>query len=180
MPDQVPSADPAVAAPFFGRPVLTMTLVSKLLRRVDVDIVVGAVTRGIRDDPVRAREPAKVRVVDATVHVDQPRAVQVPVPREFPRHPPPVLPEPRPRSSVDVSCAVQSAVRRTGRGRARPARCPTRLPPPPPTTGGPGCSATIKMRTRLILIDALHPVQVLERLLHRRLAVVVRGRRRSS
>ena len=34
------------------------------------------------------------------------------------------------------------------------------------------------MRTRLILIDALHPVQVLERLLHRRLAVVVRGRRR--
>ena len=96
-----------MAAPFFGRPVLTMTLVSKLLRRVDVDIVVGAVTRGIRDDPVRAREPAQVRVVDATVHVDQPRAVQVPVPREFPRHPPPVLPEPRPRSSVDVSCAVR-------------------------------------------------------------------------
>ncbi|MDE0422502.1 MAG: lysophospholipid acyltransferase family protein [Gammaproteobacteria bacterium] len=67
LPDQVPSVDSAVAAPFFGRPALTMSLVSKLLQRVDVDVVVGTATRvaggfTIRleaiDDAVRDADPA--------------------------------------------------------------------------------------------------------------------------
>lgn len=67
LPDQVPSAQSAVAAPFFGRTVLTMSLVSKLLQRLDVDIVVGTAARvpggfGIRietvDDAVRDPDPA--------------------------------------------------------------------------------------------------------------------------
>ena len=45
LPDQVPSADSSVAVPFFGRPALTMSLVSKLLRRVDADVVIGTATR---------------------------------------------------------------------------------------------------------------------------------------
>jgi len=45
LPDQVPRADSSVSAPLFGRPALTMTLVSKLLQRVDADVVIGTATR---------------------------------------------------------------------------------------------------------------------------------------
>ena len=45
LPDQVPGTDSAVAAPFFDRPALTMSLVSKLLQRVEVDVVLGTATR---------------------------------------------------------------------------------------------------------------------------------------
>ncbi|MDE0658509.1 MAG: lysophospholipid acyltransferase family protein [Gammaproteobacteria bacterium] len=77
LPDQVPSADSAVAAPFFGRPALTMSLVSKLLQRTDVDIVVGTATRvpggfAIRleaiDDAVRHPDPAiGARTINAAI-----------------------------------------------------------------------------------------------------------------
>ena len=77
LPDQVPSADSAVAAPFFGRPALTMSLVSKLLQRTDADIVVGTATRvpggfGIRleaiDDAVRHPDPAVgARTINAAI-----------------------------------------------------------------------------------------------------------------
>ena len=67
LPDQVPGADSSVAAPFFGRPVLTMSLVSKLLQRVDAEVVLGTATRvsggfAIRleavDEAVRSADPA--------------------------------------------------------------------------------------------------------------------------
>ena len=67
LPDQVPSADSSVAVPFFGRAALTMSLVSKLLRRIDADVVIGTATRvrggfAIRleavDDAVRDPDPA--------------------------------------------------------------------------------------------------------------------------
>ena len=66
LPDQVPGVDSAVTVPFFGHPVLTMTLVSKLLQRVDADIVVATATRvsggfEIRleaiDDAIRHADP---------------------------------------------------------------------------------------------------------------------------
>lgn len=77
LPDQVPSADSAVAAPFFGRPALTMSLVWKLLQRLDVDIVVGTATRvpggfSIRleaiGDAVRHPDPAVgARTINAAI-----------------------------------------------------------------------------------------------------------------
>lgn len=77
LPDQVPSADSAVAAPFFGRPALTMSLVSKLLQRVDVDAVVGTASRvpggfTIRleaiDDAVHDPDPAVcARAINAAI-----------------------------------------------------------------------------------------------------------------
>ena len=45
LPDQVPTTGSGVAAPFFGREAFTMTLVSKLLQRVDADIVIATATR---------------------------------------------------------------------------------------------------------------------------------------
>lgn len=45
LPDQVPAPGSGVAAPFFGRDAFTMTLVSKLLQRVDADIVIATATR---------------------------------------------------------------------------------------------------------------------------------------
>ena len=45
LPDQVPSPDSSVAVPFFGRAALTMSLVSKLLQRVDADVVIGTARR---------------------------------------------------------------------------------------------------------------------------------------
>ena len=45
LPDQVPIVGSGVAAPFFGRETFTMTLVAKLLQRVDADIVFGNATR---------------------------------------------------------------------------------------------------------------------------------------
>ena len=45
LPDQVPGADSSVKASLFGRPALTMSLVSKLLQRVDAEIVIGTATR---------------------------------------------------------------------------------------------------------------------------------------
>ena len=41
LPDQVPIAGSGMPAPFFGREAFTMTLVAKLLQRVDADIVFG-------------------------------------------------------------------------------------------------------------------------------------------
>ena len=77
LPDQVPSADSGVIAPFFGRPALTMSLVSKLLQRIDIDIVVAAATRvsggfSIRidavDDAVRDADPlVSVRTINAAI-----------------------------------------------------------------------------------------------------------------
>ena len=67
LPDQVPIAGGGVTAPFFGRDAFTMTLVAKLLQRVDVDIVFGNAIRvdggfAIRieavDDAVRDCDPA--------------------------------------------------------------------------------------------------------------------------
>lgn len=66
LPDQVPGADSAVTAPFFDRPALTMSLISKLLQGDDVHIVVGTATRvsgGFKirletiDDAVRDADP---------------------------------------------------------------------------------------------------------------------------
>ncbi len=77
LPDQVPADESAVVAPFFGRRALTMSLVSKLLQRVDVDVVVGAATRvaggfSIRIETVdeAIRDPdaaASARAVNAAV-----------------------------------------------------------------------------------------------------------------
>ena len=45
LPDQVPIVGSGVAASFFGRKAFTMTLVAKLLQRVDADIVFGNAIR---------------------------------------------------------------------------------------------------------------------------------------
>lgn len=45
LPDQVPIVGSGLPAPFFGREAFTMTLVAKLLQRVDADIVFGNATR---------------------------------------------------------------------------------------------------------------------------------------
>ena len=77
LPDQVPSADSSVAVGLFGRTALTMSLVSKLLRRVDADVVIGTATR-VRggftihleavDDAVRDPDPAVgARVINAAI-----------------------------------------------------------------------------------------------------------------
>lgn len=77
LPDQVPSADSSVVVPFFGRTAITMSLVSKLLRRVDADVVIGTATR-VRGgftirleavaDAVRDPDPAVgARVINAAI-----------------------------------------------------------------------------------------------------------------
>ena len=67
LPDQVPIVGSGVAAPFFGREAFTMTLVAKLLQRVDADVVFGNAIRvtggfAIRieavDDAIRDPDPA--------------------------------------------------------------------------------------------------------------------------
>lgn len=45
LPDQVPTLGAGVAAPFFGHEAFTMTLVGKLLKRLDVDVLVGMAMR---------------------------------------------------------------------------------------------------------------------------------------
>jgi len=45
LPDQEPSAGQGVFAPFFGRPALTMTLLSKLAHRADTPVVFGFAER---------------------------------------------------------------------------------------------------------------------------------------
>ena len=77
LPDQVPAAESSVTAPFCGRPVLTMSLVSKLLQRVDPEVVIGTATRvpggfTIRLDPldeaVRSADPAEsARAINAAI-----------------------------------------------------------------------------------------------------------------
>ena len=77
LPDQVPAADSAVAASLFGRPALTMSLVSKLLQRVDSEIVIGTATRvpgGFSihlepvDEAVRSADPAvSARAINAAI-----------------------------------------------------------------------------------------------------------------
>lgn len=77
LPDQVPGADSSVAASLFGRPALTMSLVSKLLQRVDSEIVIGTATRvpgGFSihlepmDEAVRSADPAvSARAINAAI-----------------------------------------------------------------------------------------------------------------
>lgn len=77
LPDQVPGADSSVAASLFGRPALTMSLVSKLLQRVDAEIVIGTATRvpgGFSlllepmDEAVRSADPAvSARAINAAI-----------------------------------------------------------------------------------------------------------------
>lgn len=77
LPDQVPAADSAVAASLFGRRALTMSLVSKLLQRVDSEIVIGTATRvpgGFSihlepvDEAVRSADPAvSARAINAAI-----------------------------------------------------------------------------------------------------------------
>ena len=77
LPDQVPGADSSVAASLFGRPALTMSLVSKLLQRIDSEIVIGTATRvpggfAIRlepvDEAVRSSDPAEsARAINAAI-----------------------------------------------------------------------------------------------------------------
>jgi KDO2-lipid IV(A) lauroyltransferase len=45
LPDQVPTLGAGVAAPFFGHEAFTMTLVGKLLKRLDVDVLLGMAMR---------------------------------------------------------------------------------------------------------------------------------------
>lgn len=77
LPDQVPSPDSGLVVPFFGLPALTMSLVSKLLQRSDIEIVVGTATRvrggfSIRieaiDDAVRNADPlVSARTINAAI-----------------------------------------------------------------------------------------------------------------
>lgn len=77
LPDQVPGADSSVAASLFGRPALTMSLVSKLLQRVDSEIVIGTATRvpggfsihlESMDEAVRSADPAvSARAINAAI-----------------------------------------------------------------------------------------------------------------
>ena len=77
LPDQVPGADSSVKASLFGRPALTMSLVSKLLQRVDAEIVIGTATRvpgGFSihlesiDEAVRSADPAvSARAINAAI-----------------------------------------------------------------------------------------------------------------
>ena len=62
LPDQVPADESAVVAPFFGRRVLTMSLLSKLLQRVDVDVVVAAATR------VAGGFSIRIETIDGAIH----------------------------------------------------------------------------------------------------------------
>ena len=101
MPDQVPILGAGVAAPFFGRPAFTATLISKLLARVDADVVVATATRvadgfAIRFEPADAsiRDPDPVvsaGAVNATVEAivaRQPAQYQWEYKRfRFPRQP---------------------------------------------------------------------------------------------
>ena len=77
LPDQVPGADSSVAASLFGRPALTMSLVSKLLQRIDAEIVIGTATRvpggfsihlESMDEAVRSADPAvSARAINAAI-----------------------------------------------------------------------------------------------------------------
>ena len=77
LPDQVPGADSSVKASLFGRPALTMSLVSKLLQRIDAEIVIGTATRvpgGFSihlepmDEAVRNADPAvSARAINAAI-----------------------------------------------------------------------------------------------------------------
>ena len=77
LPDQVPGADSSVAASFFGRPALTMSLVSKLLQRVDSEVVIGTARRvpgGFTmhlepvDEAVRSADPAvSIRAINSAI-----------------------------------------------------------------------------------------------------------------
>ena len=101
LPDQVPIVGSGIAAPFFGRDAFTMTLVAKLLQRVDADVVFGNATRvkdgfAIRikaiDDAIRDPDPAvSVRTMNAAIETlvrRQPEQYQWEYKRfRFPRQP---------------------------------------------------------------------------------------------
>lgn len=77
LPDQVPNEYAGVSAPFFGQPALTMSLVSRLLQRVDADVVIAAIMRvdgGFKlhidavDDALRNPDPAvSVRTMNTAI-----------------------------------------------------------------------------------------------------------------
>lgn len=77
LPDQVPGGYAGVSAPFFGQPALTMSLVSRLLGRVDADVAIAAVMRvdgGFKlyidavDDALRDPDPAvSTRTMNAAI-----------------------------------------------------------------------------------------------------------------
>lgn len=58
LPDQEPLKDHGVFAPFFGIPVLTMTLVGRLVRRFEAEVVFGAAER-------TAKGKFRVRIIEA-------------------------------------------------------------------------------------------------------------------
>ena len=66
LPDQVPSPDSGVVAPFFGRPALTMSLLSKLLQRTRADVVIGTARR------VRGGFAIRIEALDDAVHDPDP------------------------------------------------------------------------------------------------------------
>ena len=66
LPDQVPIVGSGVAAPFFGREAFTMTLVAKLLQRVDADVVFCNATR------IKGGFSIRVETVDAAVRDPDP------------------------------------------------------------------------------------------------------------
>ena len=77
LPDQVPVLGGGVAAPFFGRDAFTMTLVAKIIRRVDADVVFANAIRvkggfSIRieaaDNAIRDADPAvSARAMNAAI-----------------------------------------------------------------------------------------------------------------
>lgn len=59
LPDQVPSADAGVFAPFFGRPALTMTLAHRMARNTGAEVLIGSARR-VRDGFEALYEPLMV------------------------------------------------------------------------------------------------------------------------
>ncbi len=66
LPDQVPRVGGSVSAPFFGRETSTMSLVGKLLARVDATVVIGSATRVAEGFDVR------IEAVDAAIRSPDP------------------------------------------------------------------------------------------------------------
>ena len=77
LPDQVPTVGGGVAAEFFNRPAHTMTLIAKLLRRVDADVFIAHARRveggfDVRidtvDEAIRDPDPqASARIMNAAI-----------------------------------------------------------------------------------------------------------------
>lgn len=66
LPDQVPRVGAGVTAPFFGRGAYTMSLVSKLLARVDAEVLIGTAAR------VPGGFDVRIETVDAAIRSADP------------------------------------------------------------------------------------------------------------